>query len=307
MKLGEKMNIPNTAVLSLRAPFPLFDMGYMWYPEVDEQGMPIKPIKGEKRRVAALDTSVQRMLGCLEELRERGGWDVEHVFLIGFAQGSVVALDCALRSKMRLGGVICISGGCFLPELLHYEREEKSNSGKHPEEGNEENAIVMLGKTRAWRQNNIPLFVSHGMRDPQYPLDLARQQYQALLLWREKFSISEGSDGGRGSTNGGNDGDCVGGGGDGSGRGSNRNESDSHTRRDDGNNKDCTDFRGTPDMPPTYAIDTPRAVFKAYPKPGLAISSAEEMRDLCAFLAPLLHLRSPSMEVSLKKEMACYA
>ncbi len=78
----------------------------------------------------------------------------ENIFLAGFSQGAVMAIDTALRFPKRLGGVVALSGYVVHPDAL--ERE-------------------------AHRSNrNLPLFVAHGERDTILAIDVGRENNRVL-------------------------------------------------------------------------------------------------------------------------------
>ncbi|KAI0219014.1 hypothetical protein L0F63_002725, partial [Massospora cicadina] len=102
-KLGKRLNLPQTAVVALQAPLrlPLFEGSYMWWNSFDLlTGDEIKPTYSER--------SVR---GCMEKLKGflnyaiSKGWRSEGLFLLGFSQGASAALEAALSSPAKLGGV----------------------------------------------------------------------------------------------------------------------------------------------------------------------------------------------------------
>ncbi|KAJ3372363.1 hypothetical protein HDU91_003791 [Kappamyces sp. JEL0680] len=113
-KFGIGMNLPQTGLLLLQAPFPIpyFDEGSCWYPSFD--------LAGNELTMANQDTRLglektRRLLGdllnghVLWNAARKTGWPAERVFLLGFAQGGQVALDLA-QSLPLLGGVVSLSG-----------------------------------------------------------------------------------------------------------------------------------------------------------------------------------------------------
>eukprot|EP00048_Salpingoeca_helianthica_P002849 m.61399 g.61399 ORF g.61399 m.61399 type:complete len:309 (+) comp12345_c0_seq1:427-1353(+) len=150
--LGQKMAMPNTAVLALRGPSPVLDLGFSWFPLLDEQGNPIRESPSEKRRLQGLSQSVSKLQLVIEDLVQRG-WSRKHIFLVGFAQGGAVALDCALSSPQLLGGAVSVSGGCFLPE-----------SGP------------TVSTSRQWKQRGVPLLITHGAHDPSLRVETVAAQ-----------------------------------------------------------------------------------------------------------------------------------
>eukprot|EP00967_Tisochrysis_lutea_P131334 scaffold228178_cov44-Tisochrysis_lutea.AAC.1 len=115
-KLATKMELPQTAALALRAPIDLpFGIdGSQWHDSFDvSTGELIQPQDGERRRVLSLEReSRMRLLNLLDQL-EACGWPRQRVFVLGYAQGGTAALDLALSSRRRLGGVVSVCGHCL--------------------------------------------------------------------------------------------------------------------------------------------------------------------------------------------------
>jgi phospholipase/carboxylesterase len=78
----------------------------------------------------------------------------ENVFLVGFSQGAVMAVDTALRFPVRLGGVVALSGYIAYPETLTVER--------HP------------------ANQRLPIFLGHGLRDAVLSIDIGRRNNTEL-------------------------------------------------------------------------------------------------------------------------------
>ncbi|KDO24943.1 hypothetical protein SPRG_09587 [Saprolegnia parasitica CBS 223.65] len=114
--LGQAMALPQTALLSLRAPHALpFDLGYSWYHALSDQGDVLPTGVAH----AARDQSMAELLPVLHEalrvLHTVYGWPYNRVFLFGLAQGAHVALSVATTFSERLGGVVSLSGGLLSP------------------------------------------------------------------------------------------------------------------------------------------------------------------------------------------------
>lgn len=97
----------------------------------------------------------RRLITELIDARIRGGMAPENIFLVGFSQGAVMAVDTALRYPRRLGGVVALSGYVLQPEHVREER--------HP------------------ANNNLPIFLAHGVRDTILSIDVGRENHHALL------------------------------------------------------------------------------------------------------------------------------
>ena len=78
----------------------------------------------------------------------------ENVFLVGFSQGAVMAIDMALRHPVRLGGVVALSGYVVHPDALAAERHEANH--------------------------RIPIFLAHGIRDRILSIEIGRENQRVL-------------------------------------------------------------------------------------------------------------------------------
>lgn len=67
-------------------------------------------------------------IAALIDIEVRNGVKPENVFLVGFSQGSAMALNTALRYPARLGGVVALSGDLLHPDLLATERSDANRS-----------------------------------------------------------------------------------------------------------------------------------------------------------------------------------
>ena len=108
-KLGEQLNLPETACIAIQAPNPLpFDLGGMHWGE----DMIFDSSTGEMD----MDTGVQKstLLVLNQVIREgligKCGYKAREIMIFGFAQGGMVALQAAAQLEEELGGVISIGG-----------------------------------------------------------------------------------------------------------------------------------------------------------------------------------------------------
>ncbi len=107
----------------------------------------------------------QFAIDALIEREISRGIDSDSIVLAGFSQGGAIALQCALRSKHQLGGVMALSTYLTLADSLGAERT-LANAG-------------------------IPILMAHGTQDPVVPLSLARTSKATLtshgyqVEWRE--------------------------------------------------------------------------------------------------------------------------
>lgn len=127
-----------------------------------------------------INESARRLLEWVD-LEKSRGVPGEKIFLAGFSQGGLVAINAALMSQSPLGGVLALST---------YDPDPES---------------IPL------RQKGIPpkrFLMAHGVEDPVIPLPLGRTTYRALTLagwkgeWKEydvghSVTLNELSDIGR--------------------------------------------------------------------------------------------------------------
>lgn len=78
----------------------------------------------------------------------------ENIFLVGFSQGAVMAIDTVLRYPVRLGGIVALSGYVVHPDRLEAERHEANL--------------------------RIPIFLAHGTRDRILSIDVGRESNRIL-------------------------------------------------------------------------------------------------------------------------------
>jgi predicted esterase len=105
---GSKLQLPQTAVLAIRAPIPLLDMGFTWFDVLTPSG----DISFDSpQAIASLRDSASSVLPLLQRLQRLHGYALRNVFMLGYAQGGTVALS-VLQSmpSVAIGGVISISG-----------------------------------------------------------------------------------------------------------------------------------------------------------------------------------------------------
>jgi len=114
------------------------------------------------------ETGIRASQLAIDALIEREisrGIGADNIVLAGFSQGGAIALQCALRSKHRLGGVMALSTYLTLADSL--------------------------GAERTLVNTDIPILMAHGTQDPVVPLSLARTSKATLashgyqIEWRE--------------------------------------------------------------------------------------------------------------------------
>lgn len=140
--LPEALAIPGLHCLLANAPDSYFT-GFSWF---DIYGGPAEMKRGILR-------SRDLLLGTMDDL-EAQGWRPEHVGVLGFSQGCLMALDLACRYPRRLGAVVGISG--FVGLLEDY-----------PEK---------LSPVARSQQ----ILVTHGTLDPMLPVAQTESQLAAL-------------------------------------------------------------------------------------------------------------------------------
>ncbi|KAJ3099605.1 hypothetical protein HDU97_002912 [Phlyctochytrium planicorne] len=113
MKFGEKMALPQTALIAVKAPIPipLFeDMGTGWYPAYDSEGNDVP--KTSQIATDCIEKSSKLLQSFMEQRVINKGWPNDRCFVMGFSQGGSVALHFAAIQKadMAVNGIISISG-----------------------------------------------------------------------------------------------------------------------------------------------------------------------------------------------------
>jgi len=122
--------------MELRAWFNIKELG----PEIRLDTTDIKNSR------AAINLLIEREISL--------GIKSDKIFLAGFSQGAVMALECGLKYHKPLGGIIVLSGFLATPETLEQEKNICNQ--------------------------NIPIFLAHGKEDPLIPLSLAQNSYSYL-------------------------------------------------------------------------------------------------------------------------------
>jgi len=97
----------------------------------------------------------QHAIEALIEQERKRGIDPEQLLLAGFSQGGAIALQTALRYPARLAGVLALSTYLPLPDKLENERSAANQ--------------------------DMPIFMAHGIEDPIVPLKLAQAACSRLL------------------------------------------------------------------------------------------------------------------------------
>lgn len=119
MPLAEAFRLPELRFVFPHAPFPCPDLpgGRMWFGPASE-GTP-----GISQSQALLSGLIKSLIQGEEG---NPGINAEKIFLLGFSQGAVMALDVGLRFSERLGGIAALSGFMSAPEVLMQEKSSAS-------------------------------------------------------------------------------------------------------------------------------------------------------------------------------------
>jgi phospholipase/carboxylesterase len=104
------------------------------------------------------ETGIRESQAAIDELIEREisrGITSDNIILAGFSQGGAIALQCGLRSKHPLGGIMALSTYLTLADSLWAEK--------------------------SLANADIAILMAHGVQDPVVPLSLARTSKATLV------------------------------------------------------------------------------------------------------------------------------
>ena len=145
-------------IVSVRAPITRSPGSYAWFPvQFAPTGFIIEPEAAERSR--------QLILKLVDELVEAYPVDPKRVFLMGFSQGCIMSLYCALTEPEKFAGVVGMSGR-LLPELL-------------PKMASPE------------RLKDFPLLIVHGTEDTVIPISYGREIRDKLRQLPVKLEYKE--------------------------------------------------------------------------------------------------------------------
>ena len=139
MWLPEALNIPEMNYLLINAPDDYFG-GFSWYDFQGDQNSGIVRSRG-------------LLLRLMKELEEQKV-NLNRVFIFGFSQGCLMALDLGLRIESKLAGICGVSG------YLAMEEEYPVH-------------LASVSKDQDF-------LVTHGYHDPVIPFDSVAKQYAGL-------------------------------------------------------------------------------------------------------------------------------
>jgi phospholipase/carboxylesterase len=134
-----ELGIDDLSFLLVNAPDSYYG-GYSWYDFLEDP----KPGIIRSRRL---------LFGLIDELMQQGIAS-ENIFLFGFSQGCLMALDVGLRIPLALGGICGVSG------YLGFEEE-------YPDQ------FSIFGREQE-------MLLTHGTQDPVVPFANSKRQYQKL-------------------------------------------------------------------------------------------------------------------------------
>jgi phospholipase/carboxylesterase len=137
--LPEALGIPELSYLLINAPDAYYG-GYSWYDYMGDSGPGIVRSRGLLRE----------LLGELEEQ----GVSPADVYLFGFSQGCLMAVDAGLRGEAALGGIVGVSG--------HVAFAAEYPAAFSPSARDQK------------------FLITHGRLDPVIPFEPARKQYHDL-------------------------------------------------------------------------------------------------------------------------------
>jgi len=110
LEFAKKMDLPNTASLALNGPEEVphewIDReGYSWFDFFDEETMEFLK-DGQLESLEATEDLLEEFITILNTVC---GWPLDHIFLFGYAQGGILAMDFLCSKKnIPLGGVITV-------------------------------------------------------------------------------------------------------------------------------------------------------------------------------------------------------
>jgi len=186
-QLGRKLNLPQTAWMSIRAfervPF-LEEEAYQWWGSFDETGGRIANVNP-----SATLTKLVAMVERLTTEGQQGGWKPEEIHLFGFGQGGSCLAELALlwaRSRPHAGpfaSIVSVSG-----PLLSLPTIPPSSRASTPvllwtRKGEDDN-----GKWRAAFERGF-LSVQHALAPPapHEQMPITPQEWKPILQFWSKF------------------------------------------------------------------------------------------------------------------------
>jgi len=200
--LGGKMQLPQTAVLSLSAslspdlsrekkskkPYKFvelpFGLGYTWFEEMDYSTGEILP-KDSPRRSKSLKHALyllEPLVCSLTGIDVDDGadasdtiWIPERIFFFGFSAGGCLVMEfCRMwmnAGRMPLGGAICVAGGVSAKEKVPDEKGQ-------------------IKPPRQYQTTDVLIFT--GKNDATYPVEAARSAQQLYHSSKVQIHVEKG-------------------------------------------------------------------------------------------------------------------
>ncbi|KAJ4460075.1 putative phospholipase carboxylesterase [Paratrimastix pyriformis] len=155
--LALRMRLPQTCSLSLKGPVPvpLFPEGGAWTVAFESNGELITPTASDTRRLRSLTFSIGKLHDVFRILTTRFGFSPDRIFMLGFSNGALAAVEAARTWPHPLGGVVAISDTVLEECLL---------TGQPPAPGTPPPGA------------QTPVLVIHGTRDTTVPVELCRRK-----------------------------------------------------------------------------------------------------------------------------------
>ena len=215
--LGKKMELPQTATLSLSAALSLnnlsnesptaarknsskfvelpFGLGYTWFEEMDySTGETLS--KDHSRRVKSLEHAVEildplicSLIGMSNnEIEET--WIPERIFLFGFSAGACLSMELCRRwmnaGRMPLGGAICIAGGIQTKDQLS---GTKQRDGTNTTQNQATDVLVIAGdRDQTYTKQDSEL--SKQLYDPsKVQIHIQKGKDHAMIQSKEEMQV----------------------------------------------------------------------------------------------------------------------
>lgn len=147
IQFGSKMELPQTALLAIEGPcaIPWYEDGTAWFPKFDDEACELSAADPKVKK--GIKKTRELLLGFLQDrvfVSEQNptGWKPDRVFIFGFSQGGIMALDILLFGNLEIGGVVSVSGWL---EKDAYDEIGSSNSPILITQGTSDQFINMQG------------------------------------------------------------------------------------------------------------------------------------------------------------------
>src|SRR6266404_2572162 len=103
--------VPDAEFVSPNAPFPcdMAPYGYQWFSVQD---------RSPEAMLAGVRAAAPQLDGFIDDELEKRGLDESATVLVGFSQGTMMALYVGLRRARPLAGILGYSGRLIAPDLL---------------------------------------------------------------------------------------------------------------------------------------------------------------------------------------------